>query len=40
MEKVLAAGHFAVTVELGPPMDCNASAVLEKAKILKGMADA
>ena len=40
MEKVLAAGHFAVTVELGPPMDCDASAVLEKAKILKGMADA
>jgi len=40
LERVLAAGHFAVTAELGPPMDCDANAVLEKAKILKGVADA
>jgi len=40
LEKVLAAGHFAVTAELGPPMDCDAGAVLEKAKLLKGTADA
>ncbi len=40
LERVLTAGHFAVTVELGPPMDCDADAVLEKAKILKGAADA
>ena len=40
LERVLAAGHFAVTVELGPPMDCDAMVVLEKAKMLKGVADA
>jgi 5,10-methylenetetrahydrofolate reductase len=40
LERVLSAGHFAVTAELGPPMDCDADAVLEKAKILKGAADA
>lgn len=40
LETVLAAGHFAVTAELGPPMDCNGEVVLNKAKILKGMADA
>jgi len=40
LERVLAKGKFAVTVELGPPMDCDANVVLEKAKILKGVADA
>jgi len=40
LERVLAAGHLAVTVEIGPPMDCNASAVVEKARMLKDMADA
>ena len=40
LERVLAAGHFAVTAELGPPMGSNASAVLEKAAVLKGVADA
>jgi len=40
LERVLSAGEFAVTVELGPPMDCNAEAVLEKARLLKGCADA
>ena len=40
LERVLAAGHFAVTVEIGPPMDCNGEEVLEKARLLKGLADA
>ncbi len=40
LEKVLNAGKFAVTAELGPPMDSNADVVLEKAKLLKGYADA
>jgi 5,10-methylenetetrahydrofolate reductase len=40
LERILAAGHFAVTVEIGPPMDCNADVVLEKARLLKGIADA
>ncbi|HUT75584.1 MAG TPA: methylenetetrahydrofolate reductase [Armatimonadota bacterium] len=40
LERVLAAGHFAVTAEIGPPMDCNAEVVLEKARLLKGYADA
>lgn len=40
LECVLAGGHFAVTVEIGPPMDCNAEVVLEKARLLKGLADA
>jgi methylenetetrahydrofolate reductase (NADPH) len=40
LERVIAAGEFAVTAELGPPMDCNGDIVREKANILKGMADA
>ena len=40
LERVLAEGHFAVTVEIGPPMDANAQEVLEKARLLKGLADA
>jgi len=40
LEKVLAAGHFAVTAELGPPMGSDAGAVVEKAGILNGTADA
>ena len=40
LERVLEAGHFAVTAEIGPPMDCNGEVVLEKARILKGRADA
>ncbi len=39
-ERVLAHKHFAVTVEIGPPMDCKAEVVLEKARLLKGLADA
>ncbi len=40
LERVLAAGHFAVTAEIGPPMDCNGEVVLEKARLLRGHADA
>ena len=40
LERVLAAGHFAVTAEIGPPMGCNGEVVLEKARMLKGSADA
>ena len=40
LERVLTAGHFAVTAEIGPPMDCNAEVVRKKAKVLKGTADA
>jgi 5,10-methylenetetrahydrofolate reductase len=40
LEKVLEAGHLAVTAEIGPPMDCNGEEVREKAHILKGYADA
>ena len=40
LERVLADGHFAVTAEIGPPMDCDGDVVLEKAKLLKGYADA
>ncbi len=39
LERVLAAGEFAATAEVGPPMDCNAEEVLEKAVVLKGFAD-
>ncbi len=40
LERVIEAGHFAVTVEVGPPMDCDPSVVVKKAKMLKGVADA
>jgi 5,10-methylenetetrahydrofolate reductase len=40
LERVLAAGEFAVTAEIGPPMDCNAEVVREKSRLLKGCADA
>lgn len=39
LEKVLNAGHFAFTGELGPPRGSNIEAVREKAKHLKGMVD-
>ena len=39
LERILEAGHFAVTAEIGPPMDCNAEEVIKKAKLLKGVAD-
>ncbi|BBO78295.1 methylenetetrahydrofolate reductase [Desulfosarcina widdelii] len=40
MEKILRAGHFAFTGELGPPRGSNVAAVREKAKPLVGNVDA
>jgi methylenetetrahydrofolate reductase (NADPH) len=40
LEKVLEAGHFAFTGELGPPRGTNAEEVREKAAHLKGHVDA
>ncbi len=40
LERVLAAGHFAVTAELGPPMSGDGGVVRKKAGILRGCADA
>ena len=40
LERVLAAGHFAVTAELGPPMSPDAGVIRKKAAILRGCADA
>ena len=39
LEKVLSAGHFAVTGELGPPRGNNVHEVQEKAEHLKGIVD-
>ncbi|MGL4208225.1 MAG: methylenetetrahydrofolate reductase [Candidatus Adiutrix sp.] len=39
LEKVLAAGHFAVTGELGPPRSACRKEVIEKAQHLKGHVD-
>ena len=40
LEKVLAAGHFAVTAELGPPMSADGEEVKRKMEILRGNAEA
>lgn len=40
LEKVLEAGHFAFTGELGPPRGADINEVKEKAKFLKGNVDA
>ena len=40
LEKILKEGHFAITAEIGPPMDADGDVVREKAKILAGYADA
>ncbi|UCD58715.1 MAG: methylenetetrahydrofolate reductase [Candidatus Hydrogenedentota bacterium] len=40
LEKVLEAGHFAVTAELGPPMGSDAEAVRKKIELLRDTADA
>ena len=40
LEKVLDAGHFAVTAELGPPMSASGDEVRQKMDILRGSADA
>ena len=39
-EKVLRAGHFAVTGELGPPQGADPEVIREKAALLKGYVDA
>jgi methylenetetrahydrofolate reductase (NADPH) len=39
LEKVLKAGHFAFTGEVGPPRGANVEALREKARHLKGMVD-
>ncbi len=39
LERVLAAGEFALTVEIGPPQGADPEAVRKKAAILKGLAD-
>jgi methylenetetrahydrofolate reductase (NADPH) len=40
LEKILKAGHFAFTGELGPPRGSNVEAIQKKAEPLKGMVDA
>jgi len=40
LERVLEAGHFAVTGELGPPASADAEVIRKKARILKGHVDA
>jgi 5,10-methylenetetrahydrofolate reductase len=39
LEKVLCAGHFAVTGELGPPTDADVEIIREKAQHFVGMVD-
>ena len=39
LEKILKAGHFAFTGEVGPPRGANVEALREKARHLKGMVD-
>ena len=40
LEKILRAGHFAVTGELGPPQSADPGVIKEKAALLKGYVDA
>ncbi len=40
LERVLEAGHFAVTGEIGPPPSADPEVIREKAKNLKGYVDA
>ncbi len=40
LERVLEAGHFAVTGEIGPPPSADPEVIREKAKYLKGNVDA
>ena len=40
LERVLEAGHFAFTGELGPPQGSNVEAIRKKAGFLKGITDA
>jgi 5,10-methylenetetrahydrofolate reductase len=40
LERMLRAGHFAVTAELGPPQSAEAEVIREKAALLTGYCDA
>ena len=40
LERVLCAGHFAVTSELGPPQSADAAVIRQKAALLRGYCDA
>ena len=40
LQKILEAGHFSVTSEIGPPMSANADFVRERAKDIAGIVDA
>jgi len=40
LEKILRAGHFAITGELGPPQSADPAVIKEKASLLKGYVDA
>ena len=40
LQKVLEAGHFSVSAEIGPPMSANAEYVVNKAVELRGLVDA
>jgi methylenetetrahydrofolate reductase (NADPH) len=40
LERVLRAGHFAVTAELGPPKNADAEVIRKKAALLKGCVEA
>jgi methylenetetrahydrofolate reductase (NADPH) len=39
LEKILAAGHLAVTSEVGPPRGANVEKVKEKAEMMRGIVD-
>ena len=40
LERILGAGHFAVTGELGPPQSADGKVIREKSVLLKGLVDA
>jgi methylenetetrahydrofolate reductase (NADPH) len=40
LERILRAGHFAVTAELGPPQSADVDVIREKAGLLRGTCDA
>ena len=40
LERVLSAGHFAVTGELGPPQSADGDEIRKKAKLLQGICEA
>jgi len=40
LQRILEAGHFSVTSEIGPPMSANAEFVRERAREIAGLADA